>query len=105
MNLGGRVCHFDRVSFAVNCFSIISFVLRLFDLTFLLSMKRDRGALKLDPRHYLNLTKLDSFVDGVWSPHFGGDLVTLNAEKVNKLSAISLLVFSLCKSFKKKTMA
>ena len=58
----------------------------------------------LHPWHPLSLTKLDSFVDGFYSPHFGGDWVTVNIEKVNKLSAFSLLVFSLCTSFKKKTV-
>ena len=47
-------------------------------------MKRDGGALKIDPIHPMSPTKLDLFVVGVCSPCFGGDWVTLNTEKVIK---------------------
>ena len=73
IHLEGLVCYFDGVSFAVSCFFAIAFGLRLFDLTLPMSMKLDGGAIKLNPRHPLNLNKVDSFVDGVYSPCFGGD--------------------------------
>ena len=96
MHFGGRICHFDGVSFVVSCFSAIEFVLRFFDLTLPLYVKQDGGALKLDPQHPPNMTKLDSFVDGVCSPRFGGAQVTLasfkNVKKVNTSSALPLML-------------
>ena len=95
MSLKCCVCIFDGVSVCDNHFPIFAPSLQLRNLVIQLYATRYGGAIKLGPRHPVNLTKLDSFVDGVYSPCFGGDWMSLNAKKVNKLTVISFLTFSL----------
>ena len=103
MHLERYICHFDGVLFDVSYFLTTALSLWLFDLTVLLSTNRDGGAYNLDPRHLLNLSKIEQITSGVCKPISSEFWVTLvgfkNAEKVNTSSAFPLLVFSLCTRF------
>ena len=77
MRLDGCVCPFDGVLFDVSCSLIFSLFLWLFDFVVLMFLNRDGGSIKLNPQHLLNLSKVDLFVDEVYSPHSDGVWVTL----------------------------
>ena len=89
MHLERRIHHFYGVSFDDSCFLTTALSLWLFDLTILLPVKQNGGAITLSLRHLLNLSKNDLFIDGVCSPHSDGIWVTLvrviNAKKGNLL--------------------
>ena len=78
MSLKCCVCIFDGVPVGVNHLPIFAPSLQLRNLVIQLYATRYGGAIKLGPRHPLNLTKLDSFVDGVYNPRLGVDWVSLN---------------------------
>ena len=95
MSLKCCVCIFDGVSVCDNHFPIFAPSLQLRNLVIQLYATRYGGAIKLGPRHPLNLTKLDSFVDGVYNPCLGGDWVSLNCICIS-------FFFHSCTRFKKK---
>ena len=91
------VCIFNGVLVYVNCSLIFALGIQLLDLIFLLYATKYGGAIRIIPRHLLNLSKIEVFIEEVCNPRFGGVWVTLirfiNVEKGNASFALPNLIF------------